>query len=124
MWTMSHPRPQRENFAQRLVRIRKAKGLTQVELARASGISPRMIAHYETRIQNPAPATVLRLTKVLRVSVDDLFGNTPFPKLDIPRSRKLFKKLKAVEGLPLHAQKTVIDLIDGLEAKHKAKQAP
>ncbi len=122
MLGMARLKISKESFAQRLVRIRKSSGLTQVELAKTSGISPRMVAHYETKIQNPAPDTVLRLAKALKVSVDELFGNTPLPKLDVPKSRKLFKKLIAVEGLPAHAQKTVIDLIEGLEARHKERK--
>src|SRR5687768_5506328 len=100
IWAMTTHRSPKESFAQRLVRIRKSKGMTQVELARDAGISPRMVAHYETKIQNPAPDTVVRLAKALKISVDELFGSKPFPKMDIPKSRKLFRKLKSVEALP------------------------
>lgn len=85
-------------------------------------ISPRMIAHYETKIQNPAPETVVRLAKALDISVDELFGHTSAPKQAIIKNRKLFKKMKVAEGLPPHAQKTVMDLIDGLETKHSARK--
>ena len=85
-------------------------------------ISPRMIAHYETKIQNPAPETVVRLAKALNISVDELFGHTSVPKEDTIKNRKLFKKMKVAENLPPHAQKTVMDLIDGLETKHAGRK--
>jgi transcriptional regulator with XRE-family HTH domain len=120
--TVTRRKTTHETFAERLVRIRKSRGLTQVEVAAITRISPRMIAHYETKIQNPAPETVVRLAKALNISVDELFGHTSAPKEDIIKNRKLFKKMKVAESLPPHAQKTVMDLIDGLETKHAGRK--
>ena len=108
----------RESFQERLVRLRKLKGFTQQELADATGISRRAIAHYETQGKEIPPQSAIVLAKALNVSVDELFGHKSSPKQDTISNRKLFKKMQAVEKLPKHAQKTVINIIEGLEAKH------
>lgn len=58
-----------------LKRIREQAGLSQNELARSSGVSPRMIPKYETGEKdiNKAQAyTVYLLAKELKVTVEDL----------------------------------------------------
>lgn len=60
-----------------LVGLRKRKGLTQAELAEASGVSLRMIRAYEQNTQDLSRAesmTVLNLSRVLSCSVSDLLG--------------------------------------------------
>jgi hypothetical protein len=77
-----------------------------------------MICHYETRIRNPATDTVLRLTKALDVSVDQLMGykNYKEKKEDI-FSRKTFRRAKLLDKLPEKDKKTVYSLIDALASK-------
>lgn len=58
-----------------LKRIRKESGLTQTQLAEASGVNVRMIQHYEQGFKdiNQASAfTVYRLAETLGVSVGEL----------------------------------------------------
>ena len=108
----------RHPFAERLVQIRKSKGLSQYELADMAGISQRMVAHYETVVTNPASNTVLRLAKVLKVSVDELMGNRPV-KIKGQLSRKTMRKAKILEELPSEDQKTIIRMIDRLNSSAK-----
>lgn len=57
--------------------IRKARGFTQAELAKASGISLRMIQLYEQKQNDISKAqvdTVLALCKALGCDVEDLIG--------------------------------------------------
>ena len=57
--------------------IRKARGFTQAELAKASGISLRMIQLYEQKQNDISKAqvdTALALCKALGCDVEDLIG--------------------------------------------------
>lgn len=57
--------------------IRKARGFTQAELAKTSGISLRMIQLYEQKQNDISKAkvdTVLALCKALGCDVEDLIG--------------------------------------------------
>ena len=58
-----------------LKRIRQQRGLSQSELAESSGVSVRMIQHYEQRFRNINQAsaeTVTKLADALAVDVHDL----------------------------------------------------
>lgn len=58
----------------RLAALRKARGLTQEQLATVAGVSRRRIAYYERETQHP-PTTILPcLAEVLGVTTDELLG--------------------------------------------------
>jgi len=108
---MPRPAKHRGPFAERLIRIRKAKGITQIDLARLSGMSQRVVALYETTIKHPTADFVLRLARALDVSVDQLMGRRPV-KIKEEVSRKTIKKAKMLEELQPDDQKTVMRMID------------
>ncbi len=114
------PKTKRESFQVRLAQIRKAKGLTQYDLADMTGISHRMIVHYEKHSKKMDPAIVVRLAKALKVSIDELMGYKPTMEKEPPvKNRRLLKKLKAFDELPEKDQKKVIEHIEDLTAKNK-----
>lgn len=58
-----------------LKKIREASGFSQAKLAEESGVSVRMIQHYEQGVKdinNAAALTVYRLAQALSVTVEDL----------------------------------------------------
>jgi len=63
-----------KTISENLARIRKNKGLSQRDLANATGISQRMIAHYENHITNPSIEKLNDLSKALQVDTLDLLG--------------------------------------------------
>lgn len=59
-----------------LVKIRKAKKLTQRKLAEKSGVSYNTIIKMERGgIENPKIATAIKLSRALGVSIDELIKN-------------------------------------------------
>ena len=114
--------PKKEPLQERIVRLRKTRGLTQQELADATGISRRAVAHYETAGKDMPPDVAVRVANAFGVSVDELFGHKPIPKQDFIKSRKLFRKFKSVEELPRNAQDAIVQMIEGLEAKHAGRK--
>ena len=85
------PRKKKEdsNFGPRLTALRKARGLTQIQLAQAAGSTQRSISYYENDDGVPPASIVVVLAKALKVSTDELLGLKP-PKVepmdDGPRS--------------------------------------
>ena len=109
-------------FGQRLVEIRKARGLSQYDLADMTGISHRMIAHYETIVRHPTPDTVVRLAKVLKISTDELMGYKPV-KVKEEVDRKVFKRAKMLGELPPPDRKAVMRMIDSIHSRNNGGRA-
>lgn len=110
--------PTGETFGQRLAKFRKAKGFTQAELAKYTGISPRMIAYYEAQTKH-LPANYLPvISKTLKVSTDELLG-LKYLKDDLkPKNVKLWKRLRLIDNLPPKDQKVLIHYLDTLLEKN------
>ena len=69
-----------QGFGARLAELRKAAGYTQIDLAKALGMSQRMVAYYESIEDNPLARILLLLSKTLGVSTDELLGAAPVKK--------------------------------------------
>lgn len=63
-------------FSERLKKLRKDAGLTQVDVAEKLGISQPAYASWERGIKKPTQENLVKLSKILYVSVDYLLGNT------------------------------------------------
>lgn len=111
------------SFGPRLTAIRKARGLTQVQLAEAAGSTQRSISYYENDDGIPPAAAVIALAKALRVSTDELLGLKP-PRMehahDDAETRRLWKRFQMVTALPEKDQRAVIRLINSLVAASTA----
>jgi len=112
-------------FAQRLIAVRKARGLTQVQLAQMLGTTQRNISHYETGAGYPPAPVVAELARALNASADELLGvngsnakpaakRTGGQDQDDPQVRRLWKKFRQVTRLPDKDQRAVIRLINSL----------
>lgn len=105
----------KETQGQRLARIRKALGITQVELARRMGISQPALSSYERGRLRLNGEIIIRLTRQLGVSSDELLGlkSTTTHKR---RRRKLHEgivsRLERIALLPLSDQKALLRTID------------
>ena len=63
------------NFGDRLRTIREKRDLTQSDLARAAGMQPSAIAHFEADRRKPSFDNVRALAVALNVSADYLLGS-------------------------------------------------
>src|SRR5712692_331470 len=119
--TMTDAMPRRKygetSFGERLTSIRKARGLTQVQLAEVAGTTQRAISYYETEAGFPPAPAVIDLARALRISTDELLGVKP-PKVerinDDNEARRTWKRFQMVAALPERDQKAVIRLINSL----------
>lgn len=114
----------RSEFAKNLITIRKAKGLSQRDLARLTGISGRMIAYYETRSEIPSMEKLEKIAEVLKVSIADLIDKKATDKENLKLNTRTLKKVKILEKLSPENQRKVMDYINALLAQEKQnKQA-
>ncbi len=98
-------------FGKRLVRLRKAAGYTQVELAQELGVTQRMISYYEGHSEYPPAALLLKLAALLGVSADELLGIQPLKKTRKPDTR-LQRRCQQIEKLPAKDKRQLLQLID------------
>ncbi|MCL6593392.1 MAG: helix-turn-helix domain-containing protein [Alicyclobacillus sp.] len=64
-------------FGRRLRAYRKLKHWTQAELAEALGVSIAIVGGLERGTRLPTPDLLRRLTEVLQVSEEELYGRDP-----------------------------------------------
>jgi transcriptional regulator with XRE-family HTH domain len=105
-----------ETFGERLARIRKDKGLTQVELAEKVGIIQPALSDYERGRLRPFAEMVARLAIALDVSADTLLGlkaRRDGQRQD-PETRRLWKTFQAVLALPEKDRRAVTRLVQSL----------
>ena len=67
----------RGDFADKLLRIRKSKGMTQAQLARALGVSRATVCKWETCDHDPGIKGLARIANALGVRVSDLMPDEP-----------------------------------------------
>ena len=107
------------SFGERLQNIRKARGLTQVQLAEAAETTQRAISYYETEAGFPPAPAVIGLAKALHVTTEELLGLKP-PKVapveDDSEARRQWKRFQMIATLPERDQKAVVRLIHSLVA--------
>lgn len=113
------------SFGERLQNMRKARGLTQVQLAEAAGTTQRAISYYETEAGFPPAPAIIDLARALQVTTDELLGVKP-PHIQAatedPEARRQWKRFQMVSSLPERDQKAVIRLINSLVAAVPARR--
>jgi transcriptional regulator with XRE-family HTH domain len=113
------------SFGERLQAIRKARGLTQVQLAEAAGTTQRAISYYETEAGFPPAPAVIDLAEALSVTTDELLGVKP-PRVervnDDSEARRMWKRFQMVATLPERDQKAIIRLVNSLIAGSSDKR--
>lgn len=119
--TISFAMPRKKSapspFGRRLEALRKARGLTQLDVAKALGTTQRTVSYYETQGGSPPAYVVVTLAKLLRVSADELLGLKPSKaenRKEDPEKRRLWKRFQRMTALPERDQRAVIRLINSL----------
>ena len=102
-----------KTIAKRLQDTRKARGLTQVEIAQQVGIPQTLLSEYERGTVRLHAGIVVALAKTLHVSTDELLGvkhikagNGSF------QDRRVLRRLQRIEKLPKRAKQTLLKTID------------
>ena len=106
-----------EKLGQRLAERRKARGITQVQLAERLGVAQQTLAHYEGGTVRIAIATLADAAQALDTNVEALIGSAsaktggkrgPAPKIQ--------QQLELIEALPKAKQRAIAQVLDSMLA--------
>ena len=113
-------------FAENVAYYRRRKGLSQYDLAQASGISRAMISHYEREGMFPPADRLQALANSLDIAVYKLFkqaGVENDPETDIsnidPRS---VKKFRDILSLPAEDRNDLYRILNKLLRKNQLER--
>ena len=108
-----------ESIGARIARLRREKGMTQVELARALDVSQPVVSDYENDVIKLSGETIAALCQILGASADELLG------LEKPtraagatiKNRRIYRQLQSIDRLPKRDQEALARTIDAFLAK-------
>lgn len=107
-------------IGERVLHIRKAQGLTQMQLAEKIGIKRSLVTDYETGRLRLNGEMVARFALALGVSSDLILGLGNTSALAGQPDLKLTKRMRQIEDLPQHQKKSLLLTIDAyLKANHR-----
>lgn len=78
-------------FSERLKKLRKDAGLTQVDVSEKLGISQPAYASWERGIKKPTQDNLVKIAQVLNVSIDYLVGNSEEKSDELDNIELLFR---------------------------------
>ena len=93
----------------KLANIRKARGLTQTQLAELIGIRQRLVSDYEIGRTSISAEMISRFCYALNCSASDIITTEPSQE---ETSLRLSKRLHRIETLPTNQQKVLLQTID------------
>lgn len=98
-------------FGSKLRQLREARGMTQTDLARILGVSPKAVSKWEANRMEPRPPMVAKIAQALGVTKDELVhGSSPKPETtSAPETDKRLDR--ATAPLPSPAVASQIDQI-------------
>ena len=102
-----------ETTGQRLKRLRKERGLTQVEIAERLGLTQSLLSKYERDEFRLNADLIVRLGQLLGVSADELLGMAPPKSVPMVQRAKLARRIRQIDQLPKRDQRAIMRLIDG-----------
>lgn len=95
----------------RVAELRKARDITQVQVAEHLGVSQQTANAYETGYRRIPVSALPPLARFLGVSLDELVGETAQAKKRGPTPR-LQQQLEQISQLPRAKQRFVIEMLD------------
>jgi len=97
----------------RIKKLRKSRGLNQVEFSEKTGISQRMIAYYEKEVHQIPSDNIIKLSKALKVTTDELLGLKIINFEMTKDETKVYKKVKKILKLTKVEQQIIFNMING-----------
>jgi transcriptional regulator with XRE-family HTH domain len=100
--------------------LRKEKGWSQKELAKATGLNWTIINRYENEKAFPNSDSLIKLAKALGVTTDFLlFEDAPRARRIAIKDPDLYEKFLVIEKMPEGDREAVRRVLDGLIVRNK-----
>lgn len=106
------------SIANRLVALRKQKGLTQQALADALGLHITQIKRYEAGISQPSLEALKKLSQTFRVTTDSLV----FEPQELEPDEDLRLQFHAVKDMPDAERQVIKQLLEGMIIKYETQR--
>lgn len=112
-------------FSRNLRRLRKERGLSQYDLAELTGLSQRMIHHYETYVSEPPLSKVELIARALKVKASALLENPQEEELGDASQfdMRSLKKLRDILELPPNDRSFLYRTLNNLIRKNQLERA-
>jgi transcriptional regulator with XRE-family HTH domain len=107
-------------LGRRIAALRRERGYTQTELAASLGTTQGIVSDYECGKLRPHAEMIVRLAKALRVSTDEMLGVKPPATNGAAVSRRVLRRLQAIDQLPKRDQDALFRTIDAFLQARKA----
>ncbi len=110
-------------FGARLIAARRARAITQTQLAQAIGSTQRAISYYEAEGGNPSLDVVTKLAKTLGTTADDLLGivaESEPASTETTDERRLWRRFRQLLTLPEKDRRAVLRMLDSLSKTQAA----
>lgn len=111
-------------FMKNLKQIRKAKGLSQQELANKTNLKKSLISYYENNPVNPPLDKIEMIANALNITMGDLLNNKNVDKTtdynDI--DSRILKKVIKIQSLSQKDQKKIWGYIETIITNHELEQ--
>ncbi len=101
-----------EKLNQRIARLRKERGLTQVELSKKIGITRELVSDYERGKIRPHYEMIVRFALAFEITTDELLGLKIPKTINKTPSLKVMRRLNKIEQLPFSQQRVLLQTID------------
>jgi transcriptional regulator with XRE-family HTH domain len=107
-------------FGQRIIEVRKQRGITQQQLGQAVGVDKRVISKYEKDQTIPSVTTAFAIAQSLDVSLDYLTGSDKALFIDDNEVIHLLKNYNSLEG---EVKATVKNMLKALNIYSQVKES-
>lgn len=113
-----------KTIRENIVRLRKANGWSQTDLAKRMNTSQRLVAYYEDKSANMPLEKLQEFAEAFSVSIGALLDERPItgnvgPEVDL----RLLKRVKQIDALPRRAKDALIHNINTAIENHEMKMA-
>lgn len=109
---------EKKTFGTIVAELRKAKGMTQADLAQKMGITDKAVSKWERDLSYPDIASIPRLAEILGVSVDELMSAE---KSDSNRKlsdmEDIISLILRAVGVAMGIAVAVLSILGGLDAR-------
>jgi transcriptional regulator with XRE-family HTH domain len=110
-------------LGERIQKLRKECGLTQMELAKHISISHTQMVRYENKNVQPPADVLQKLSYTLKTSIDFLInGDKDQHAIDSIKDNELLRQFRALETLSTEKQSVIKELIDAFLFKSNIQQ--
>lgn len=112
------------SIGERILELRKQKGLSQQDVADKIGISKAQLSRYEAKGVQPPADCINQLAELFEVSTDFLIkGEADDIAQKSIHNTELLNQFKRVSALPDYEQKTILKVVKALICEYDVRQA-